>query len=214
MPAELERLALDVMTAHACHTVILYGSRARGDASAGSDVDLLCVRDEGPSLRDARVVDGLYLDAFVYGEAALATIEPALLRLLGGLVIREHRGFGTRLLAQVEELHQRGPLPIPEDERRALMVWARKMLDRIQGRNDVEGDYRRMSLLVRALEDYFGLRNIWYRGEKEALAWLRQYDTEAYRSFSAAAVAGAGAEALAALVQTVYGVGRTETDDG
>ena len=211
---EIERLALDVMTAHGCHTVILYGSRARGDATASSDVDLLCVRDEGPSLRDARVVDGLYLDAFVHSEAALATIEPALLRLLGGVVIREHHGFGTRLLAQVEELHQRGPLPIPEDERRALMVWARKMLDRIHGRNDVEADYRRMYLLVRALEDYFGLRNIWYRGEKEAFAWLRQYDAQAYGLFERAAAPGAGTGAIGELIETVYGISRAETGRG
>jgi hypothetical protein len=160
------------------------------------------------------VVDGLYLDAFVYGESALATLEPALLRLLGGVVLRERHGFGTRLLAQVEELHERGPLPIPEDERRALMVWARKMLDRIHGRNDVEGNYRRMSLLVRALEDYFGLRNIWYRGEKEAFAWLRQYDAQAYGLFERAAAPAASAGAIGELIETVYGISRAQTGRG
>lgn len=212
--AEIERLALDVMTAHDGHTVILYGSRARGDATPHSDVDLLCVRDDGPSLRDARVVDGLYLDAFVYAEAALATIDPALLRVRGGVVIHERQAFGTRLLAQVEELYLRGPVPVPEDERHALMTWARKMLDRIEGRRDVEGDYRRMFLLVRALEDYFGLRNIWYRGEKEALAWLRQHDGQAYSLFERAGRADATDDDVGALVETVYGISRPQSHRG
>lgn len=212
VPADIERLALNVMTAHGCHTVILYGSRARGDATVQSDVDLMCIRDEGPSLRDARITDGLYLDAFVYPEAALKTLDATLLRILGGVVLHERAKFGTALLAQVQELHERGPLPMPEDERRALMVWSRKMLDRIQARTDVEGDYRRMALLVRALEDYFGLRNIWYRGEKEALAWLHQHDADAHALFARAGAAGATSGALAELVQTVYGISRTQTD--
>lgn len=211
VPADIQRLALNVMTAHGCHTVILYGSRARGDATAQSDVDLMCVRDEGDTARDARIVDGLYLDAFVYPESTFKTLEPSLLRLLGGVVIHERGKFGSGLLAQVQELHDRGPLPMREDERRALMLWSRKMLDRIAARPDVEGDYRRMYLLVRALEDYFGLRNIWYRGEKQALAWLRQHDAEAHALFARAGVAGAHGEAMSALVQMVYGVSRTQT---
>ena len=208
--ADIERLALNVMMAHGCHTVILYGSRARGDATVESDVDLVAVRDEGPALRDARVVDGLYLDAFVYPESTFRTLEPSLLRLLGGAVIRERGGFGTALLAQVQELYDRGPPPLPDDERHALMVWARKMLDRIHTRHDVEGDYRRMYLLVRALEDYFGLRNIWYRGEKEAFAWLRQHDAQAYALFERAGAAGAPVQAVVELVQAVYGISRRE----
>src|SRR6185503_14495551 len=121
---------------------ILYGSQARGDATLESDVDLIAVRDEGPSLRDARIVDGLYLDAFVYPEATFTTLDPSLLRLLGGVVIRERGGFGTALLTRVQEHYDRGPLPLPDDERHALMVWARKMLDRTESHRDVVGDYR------------------------------------------------------------------------
>jgi predicted nucleotidyltransferase len=39
---------------YGCHTVILYGSRARGDATAESDYDVLGVRDSGEAIRDAR----------------------------------------------------------------------------------------------------------------------------------------------------------------
>mgnify|MGYP001262291882 CR=1 FL=1 len=112
---DIERLALRVMEAHGCHTAITYGSRARGDATPDSDVDLLCVREEGAAVRDARVVDGVYLDAFVYPESAFKTLDPSFLRILGGAVVRERDGFGTALLTRVREMHDSGPPAMPDD---------------------------------------------------------------------------------------------------
>src|SRR5262245_39284439 len=97
---EIERIALTIMAAHGCHTSILYGSHARGDATLQSDVDLLCIREDAPAVRDARLVEGIYIDAFIYPEAALKTPDPSLLRVLGGIVLRERAGFGSALLAQ------------------------------------------------------------------------------------------------------------------
>lgn len=201
---EIERLALGVTGEHGCHTTILYGSRARGDFTARSDVDLIGIRREGVPVRDARVVEGLYFDVFVYPESALATLEPSHLRLLGGVVLQEAGGFGAGLLARVKELSDRGPPALPEDERRALLVWSRKMLDRLRGQQGVEADHRRMFLVIQALEDYFSLRGAWFRGPKEAFAWLRANDPEAYASFEAASRSGAGEGDLAALVAAVY----------
>ena len=202
---EIERLALATMEAHGCHTAILYGSRARGDATPQSDVDLICVRETGAAVRDARIVDGVYLDAFIYAEAGLKTLEPSLLRILGGVVICERGGFGSALLAQIQEFDGRGPAPLPDDERGALVVWSQKMLDRFRGQHGLDANYRRMFLLVRALEDYFLLRNAWFRGEKEALAWLLQHDRSAYILFERAADSGATDSAFSDLVRAVYG---------
>lgn len=202
--ADIERLASQVMEAHGCHTAILYGSRARGEATSDSDLDLLCVREQGPTIRDPRLVDGLYLDAFVYPESAFETLEPALLRIVGGVVLRERDGFGAALLARVLALHERGPNPLPDDERQMLSVWSQKMLLRCRTLQGAEGDYRRMYLLVRALEDYFSLRNRWYRGEKEAFAWLRQHEAATYALFERALQPGASDDALAGLIQAVY----------
>ncbi len=202
---EIERIVMPLLEAHRCHTVMLYGSHARGDATEGSDIDLLFVREDGPAARDARVVDGVYVDAFIYPEAALTKVEPSLLRLLGGVVLRERDGFGTALLRRIRELEARGPAPLPDDERRMLIVWSNKMLDRFRGQHGVEANYRRRSLLVQALEDYFTLRNAWFRGPKVAFAWLLQNDVAAYRAFERAAEPGATDEAFAELVQAVYG---------
>ncbi|WP_437623985.1 nucleotidyltransferase domain-containing protein [Sorangium sp. So ce1151] len=201
---EIERIALTIMDAHGCHTTILYGSHARGDATSHSDLDLVCIREDGPAVRDARVVDGVYIDAFIYPEARLKTLEPSLLRLLGGTVIRERGGFGAALMAQLRELHDRGPAPLPDDERRALTIWSQKMLDRFRGQRGVDADYRRSFLVVQALEDYFVLRNTWFPGSKEAFAWLREHDGSTYALFERAACPGAGDDAFSDLVQAVY----------
>jgi hypothetical protein len=201
----IERLVSQVMDAHGCHTAILYGSHARGDATPDSDVDLLCVREAGAAIRDARVVDGVYLDAFVYPEAAFTTLEPALLRILGGSVVRERDGFGAALLARVRQMHEGGPPAMADDERRALVLWSQKMLDRIRARHGALAHYRRMQLLTRALEDYFALRNAWFRGEKEAFASLRQDDAPTYALFERAAETASGDATLADLVRAVYG---------
>jgi len=197
--------ALAIADAYGCHTVVLYGSRARGDVDEGSDVDVLCIRDDGASFRDSRVIDGVYFDVFVYPRDAVATVDVALLRILGGLVLRERDGEGTALLSRVRDRFDRGPDPLPADDQTARIVWAHKMLTRIQSSDSVEADYRRMELAVQALEDYFLLRTLWYRGPKVAFPWLLTHDDAAHQAFEAAMQPGAGPDALAALVSAVYG---------
>lgn len=197
--------ALAMADAHGCHTVILYGSRARGDADDGSDVDLLCIRDDGAAIRDARVIDGVYFDAFVYPRDALATPDVSLLRILGGQVMRESNGEGTALLDRVRALFDEGPDSLPADEATARIVWARKMLDRVRAHEGVDAAYRRMSLIVQALEDYFALRGIWFRGPKIAFPWLLTHDDAAHQAFEAAMRPTADHDALVAVVDAVYG---------
>jgi predicted nucleotidyltransferase len=201
----IDAAALAIADRHGCHTIILYGSRARGDADAGSDVDLLCIRDDGPAVRDSRVIDGIYFDAFVSPRDAVATPDVALLRILGGQVMRERDGAGTALLDRVRALFDKGPDPLPADEQTARIVWAHKMLDRIRANDGSEGHYRRMSLAVQALEDYFALRALWFRGPKVAFPWLLTHDDVTHQAFDATMQPTADHDALVALVDVVYG---------
>jgi predicted nucleotidyltransferase len=201
----IERVLLNVMTTHACHTAILYGSWTRGQGGPQSDVDVLYVREAGPAFRDARLVDGIYLDAFIQPEADLATPEPALLRLLGARVLCEANGFGSALLAKIQSLHDGGPAPMPADMRQVTLLWSHKMLDRFRGKSDLEAQYRRMQLLMQSLEDYFALRGTWFRGPKEAFAWLLQHDSVTLQYFQRAAQPGASDAAFDELVHAVYG---------
>ncbi|MEY4544493.1 MAG: hypothetical protein RL685_688 [Pseudomonadota bacterium] len=203
---DAERIALEVMVANGCHTVILYGSWPRGQATADSDVDVLCVREEGKAFRDARVAaEGVYIDAFIYPRADVASPDLPLMRVLGGVVLREVDGLGTGLLTQLQALYARGPAPMPDDQRRAVVLWASKMLARIRGQRDLDANYRRMQLSMQCIEDYFALRGKWFEGPKHAFAWLRQHDAGAYRRFVHAALAGASDDAFVELVQAVYG---------
>jgi len=201
----IEAESLAIADRHGCHTVILYGSRARGDADDSSDVDLLCIRDAGPTVRDARVVEGTFFDAFVYPEDALATLDPSLLRILGGRALRERGGAGTALLGRVRELFVNGPDPLPGDDREMRIVWAHKMLGRLRRDDALDTVYRRTAFLVQALEDYFALRTRWFRGPKDAFAWLQIHDDAAHVAFDGALRSPSDPLALAALVDIVYG---------
>lgn len=85
-----------------CHTVIFYGSRAKGTHTANSDYDILAVREIGQTTRDARLWNGAYLDIFIYNEEDILEIDASFLRLLGGIVLRY--AFGVKLCLSHQEI--------------------------------------------------------------------------------------------------------------
>jgi hypothetical protein len=193
---------------HGCHTWILYGSRARGDAHPTSDIDLLGIRDADTADHDARLWDGVFLDAFVYPTSRFETVGADWMHLRSGRVLQERDGLGRRIVREAEQAYQAGPSPLPEPERRKLVAWHRKTVQRIAGRgpDDVEAHYRRAWLLMQSLEDYFSLRGLWYRGPKESLAWLQAHAPDDHAAFAAALVPGADLAAIRALVERVTAV--------
>lgn len=189
---------------HHCHTVILYGSRARGDFTETSDYDIVGFRAEGPSFRDARLFHGKYLDAFIYAEADSAQVESNFLQFRGGKILAEKNGFGQKLLAKLEEVFARGPDPLPADEATVIRVWAEKMLSRIAV-GDIEGNYRRIWLQFDLLSMYFQLRNRWYLGPKAALRWLSENDPEIFALFEEALRPGSSDKDIERLARAVVG---------
>ena len=105
----------------------------------------------------------------------------------------------SALVADARDAHR-----FADVERRHVQLELR-VLHRVRGQHGLETNYRRMFLLVRALEDYFLLRNAWFRGEKEAFAWLLQHDNSTYQLFERAAAPTASDVSFADLVRTVYG---------
>ena len=114
----------------------------------------------------------------------------------------DERGFAKALLERVDALDQGGPPLLPEGEDEMVRVWYLKMLGRI-ARGDLEAKYRRIELLFQALEDYFKLRGLWYRGPKAGLPWLAMHDPETHATFARALEPHASLEDLHALVQRV-----------
>lgn len=151
----LTLFAREMRDKHYCHTLILYGSRARNESSPVSDYDLLGFRKTGPVIHDARKLDGVYLDAFIYPEKRVKPAE--LLRARGGKVLFQESGFGDVFLVRLERIYAQGPKPLRSDEVAVRKVWAQKMLDRAK-LGDPEGNFRRAWLLSTLLEDYFALR--------------------------------------------------------
>ena len=189
---------------HDCHAVILYGSRARGDFQPTSDWDVAGIREAGETapLWVARAFYGTWLDAFVYAEAALTVIDPEMLRFLPARILLDERGFAKALLERVDALDREGPPLLPEGEDEMVRVWYLKMLGRI-ARGDLEAKYRRIELLFQALENYFKLRGLWYRGPKAGLPWLARHDPETHTAFAHALEPQASLEDLRALVKRV-----------
>ena len=196
----VETLTVD----HGCHSVILYGSRARGDFQPTSDWDVAGIRETGATapLRVARAFHGAWLDAFVYAEAALTVIDPEMLRFLPARILVDERGFAKALLERIITLDQQGPPPLPEGEEEMVRVWYAKMLVRI-ARGDLESKYRQVELLFQALDNYFKLRRIWYRGPKAGLPWLARHDPETHAAFVRALEPHASLGDLRALIQRV-----------
>jgi hypothetical protein len=149
-----------------------------------------------------RAFHGAWLDAFVYAEAAFAVIDPELLRLLPARILVDQRGFAKKLIERVAALDQQGPPPLPAGEDEMLRVWYAKMLTRI-ARGDLESKYRQVELLFQALENYFKLRGLWYRGPKAALSWLAGHDPETHAAFVRAVDPHASLEDLRALVHRI-----------
>lgn len=200
-PLDIERaLVEELVGAHGVHTVLLYGSRARGDATPESDVDVAGFADVPELVRDARMWHGLVLDAFIQPTATAEATEIDQLKLVGARVLLDERGLAGPLLARLEALDAAGPAPLAAHEANMRRVWARKMLGRI-ARGDLEANYRRAWLLYQVLEDHFALAGRWYRGPKRAFAELAKESPKLHAAFERALAPGAPHAALVELVE-------------
>lgn len=198
----LDLVLEDLRSRHGIHTAILYGSRARGDATATSDYDILGIKKTGKPFRDARFWKGAYLDVFVYPEKKLLKPDSSMLQMHQGKVLFEKNRIGTRFLKKLDRIYQKGPKPLPQDEIQARKAWAFKMLSRAEA-GDVEGNFRRIWLLMALLEDYFVCQGKWYLGPKESFKWLKKNRPGIYSLFEAALVPGANLSQLSVLVKNL-----------
>ncbi|MGF6485891.1 putative nucleotidyltransferase [Paraburkholderia sp. JPY419] len=78
----IESLVADLRLTYGCHTAILYGSLARDDWEATSDIDVIAFRNTGERQRVASRWNGLFLDLFVQTSNDVA--DPSWIRINGG----------------------------------------------------------------------------------------------------------------------------------
>ena len=208
MPPQARRDIADIGRAlrerHGCHTAILYGSFATGEATASSDYDVAGFREGEGTRRIAGKWRGTYADIFIYPESMLESPGEELLKMRGGVVLHERDGAAARLLAMLDGMDARAPKRLPDDEAHAIRQWAWKMLERAQ-REDAEGNYRRAWLLYALLEDWFLLRGLRYPGPKKGLLRLRAESPALHSLIEAAVRPGATLATLARAVEAVAG---------
>lgn len=187
---------------HGCHTVILYGSRARGDATDASDYDVLGVRESGDMFRDAKLWNGVYLDTFVYPEKDLLEPNHGMLDMRLGKILIQQNDFATQFFARLEMIYQAGPKKLRADEIQAIRTWHEKALARIRI-GGIQGNLRRAELVPALLEHFFTTRGEWYRGPKASFQCLKENDAELYQAFETALEPNASLAVLEKLVSLI-----------
>jgi uncharacterized protein len=186
-----------------CHSALLYGSRARGAASAVSDYDVVGICKRGSKTRIAKVDNGVYWDLFVYPEKDLLKLDNQHLGWRDAKVLFEKGNYGRRLVSRIQKLVKKPFKPDPQYEIDVTKVWAKKQLDRIST-GDVHGLYRRAELQCAAIEHYFQVRRKRYWGPKAGLQWLEKYDPTTFKLFARAYKKPDDMRALKALTARVY----------
>lgn len=198
----LNELVTELIKKHRCHTVILYGSRARGDFTSQSDYDLLGIRKTGKNRRLAEKRNGFYTDIFIYPEKDLTKVGEEHLYMKGAKVLFEEDTFGTSFIKKLKAAQKKKYRPLSDDEIQMRRVWLHKMFDRSL-KQDIEGNYRRSWLHEALLNEYFNIRKKRYAGSKQGFAWLQKYDKKTYALFNRVLKNPADMASLKKLVEQV-----------
>jgi predicted nucleotidyltransferase len=199
----LQSIVDELISIHHCHTIILYGSRARGDFTSTSDYDVTGITENGKKQRIARFeeIHQVYHDIFVYPESAFDEISDEHLCMSDGVVIVEKDHFGTQLLNKLINVIAL-PENITPDEILARKVWYQKMLTRASTR-DLEGKYRHIWSIFTILEDYFVFRQLRYQGPKKAFKYLEDHDPETLSLYNQVLSNTSDIDILAGLVKKI-----------
>ena len=198
----VERACSLLTDKHQCHTLVLYGSFARGDATAESDVDILGISDA--ALEEFRISDSfedaIDLDVFVHPTQQIESLSGQdLSKLRGGVLLADPLGLGQMLVAKGEEWSKNPPKVLSPWARAQSISWCKRMAKRAS-RGDTEGDYRRHWLAMEILPIWFELRQLHFFGPKESLQWLQSNEPRVFAKFEKAYLPKANPEDLFELV--------------
>lgn len=179
----LRAIVEELKIEHHCHTIILYGSRARGDSTKTSDYDVAGITALGNKKWIARFNEEqqIFHDIFIFPEHELTIPLASHLHMTDGIVLQDHEDFGANLLNKLKGMACE-PEVLSADETTSRKVWYRKMHHRAQVR-DIEGKYRHIWAIFSILEDYFSLKKLRYEGPKKAFQYLATHDPDTLNLF-------------------------------
>lgn len=166
------------------HTLIVYGSFAKGNFDEESDIDMIAFREDPEPLEDKSWYEGRQLDLWVYSDTQMNTPE-SYLHVKDGVVLLDEKQLACPFLEAVEDHFQKGPEKISFQDKKNRIEWQRKMLKRTL-KQDLEGCFRLHWLLTDSLQIYFEIIEKWYLGSKSSFEWLEANDPEGLIHFKKA----------------------------
>ena len=128
----LKQIVNELINEFKCHTVLLYGSHARGDGTPKSDYDVMGVRKSSKKFRLAEKRNGDDLDLLIFPEKDLKQVGESHLYLKDAKVLFQKKRFGDRFLRKLGVALRKPYKPLSPDEIRKRRVWAHKMFERIE----------------------------------------------------------------------------------
>ena len=164
---------------HKCHTIVLYGSRARGLTTPTSDYDVFGVRRLGGKTRIAKKQNGGYWDVFVYSEKDLLKFDDQHFSWKNARLIYHENSYGPKLLRRIQSHVKKPYKRQPRSEIAVIKAWAQKELERCRMK-DIQGLFRRSEFLAALIEHYFFVRQKRYWGPKESFAWVKKNDPQTF----------------------------------
>lgn len=166
--------------------LIVYGSFANNTNDINSDFDALVITKNTTIHYDNSVVDGTFLDVFIYEAKTIETnfnLEDFVMIYDSKIVLDKH-GLGSMMKEKVIDYIDNYP-KLESEEVLHLVTWCDKMLTRAK-RGDAEGFYRWHWVLIDSLKIYFDLLGKYYFGPKKSLEMLKAFDNEAYVIYTTA----------------------------
>lgn len=167
------------------YAVILYGSRARGTATAESDWDVLVLTGEVRSTGIFGESAGMDVDLHALPKSRLATLDPGdYVYLLPCVVLFDTEGLAADLLASVARRAEEPPPRMTRSEVTRFACWLRRMGRRI--RRDLAeapavASYRLAWLEFELYDRYFRLRGLRTMAAAASIAHIRRHDPECAR---------------------------------
>lgn len=181
----LQNITAELIEQHGCHTVILYGSRARGDSSEISDYDIAGVGKNIAKNRIARKVNGVFLDLLIFPEQELNEAKEEYLFYMGdGVVLFEKEDWGTNFLKKLTSFMSE-PIEYNHEQIEHRKIWYQKKLSKTE-QPSFEGSHARFWILCTVLEDYFRFRRLHFNGPKNAIQHLKNHDKNIYSLYEKA----------------------------
>lgn len=184
--------------------VILYGSRARGEASEKSDYDIIGILQSGESQEYLESFKGVYLDISLYPQKIDdADVEhfPIPFFWEEAAILHQRHHEGEQFIKDIKKAFDNNKDNYSQETKNRILMLEIN-LDRAQ-ENEIREHFYRHKFLTRCLLEYFPIRDLPYKGPRKSLAWLKKNDSLTYSAFSKAMAPQARFQDLQVLLKQV-----------